>query len=179
MKGGTKQLGVWFPGTQWNTNKGDEVILMPQNLQYVQELGKNEWSKIKVERKPDIGDYITFIQKVNRTLEVKGEFIVDKDLEVIRIVSPFGPGWIELYNSIVWNDGDTWTLDGFSVLDILDTMGAELYDEDLDEELEALEALEELEGLGGMKRRKRKRRKTSKKKKKTSKKKKTRRKKNR
>ena len=160
MKGGTKQLGVWFPGTQWNTNKGDEVILMPQNLQYVQELGKNEWSKIKVERKPDIGDYITFIQKVNRTLEVKGEFIVDKDLEVIRIVSPFGPGWIELYNSIVWNDGDTWTLDGFSVLDILDTMGAELHDEDLDEELEALEALE---GLGGMKR-KRKRNKISRKK---------------
>ena len=184
MKGGTKQLGVWFPGTQWNTNKGDEVILMPQNLQYVQELGKNEWSKIKVERKPDIGDYITFIQKVNRTLEVKGEFIVDKDLEVIRIVSPFGPGWIELYNSIVWNDGDTWTLDGFSVLDILDTMGAELYDEDLDEELEALEALEELEGLGGVRRKrkkisKKKKKKTRKKKKKTSKKKKTRRKKNR
>ena len=75
----------------------------------------------------------------NRTLEVKGEFIVDKNLDVIRIVSPFGPGWIELYNSIVWNDGDTWTLDGFSVLDILDTMGAELYDEDLDEE-EKLEA---------------------------------------
>ncbi len=82
MKGGTKQLGVWFPGTQWNTNKGDEVILMPQNLAYVQELGKNEWSKIKVERKPDIGDYITFIQKVNRTVEVKGEFVVDKNLEV-------------------------------------------------------------------------------------------------
>ena len=172
MKGGTKQLGVWFPGTQWNTNKGDEVILMPQNLPYVQELGKNEWSKIKVERKQDIGDYITFIQKVNRTLEVKGEFIVDKNLDVIRIVSPFGPGWIELYNSIVWNDGDTWTLDGFSVLDILDTMGAELYDEDLDKELEELGELDELEGLGGVRRRKRKRRKTSKKKKKTSKKKK-------
>jgi hypothetical protein len=59
MKGGTKQLGVWFPGTQWNTNKGDEVILMPQNLPYVQELGKNAWRKIKVER-TDIGDYITF-----------------------------------------------------------------------------------------------------------------------
>ena len=164
MKGGTKQLGAWFPGSKWITDKGDEVILMPQNLPYVQELGKNEWSKIKVERKQDIGDYITFIQKVNRTLEVKGEFIVDKDLDVIRIVSPFGPGWIELYNSIVWNDGDTWTLDGFSVLDILDTMGAELYDEDLDEELEA---------LGGVKR---KRNKISKKKK-TRKKKRTRRKK--
>jgi hypothetical protein len=164
MKGGTKQLGVWFPGTQWNTNKGDEVILMPQNLQYVQELGKNEWSKIKVERKPDIGDYITFHQKVHRTEEIKGEFIVDKNLEVIRIVSPLGPGWIELYNSIVWNDGDTWTVDGFSVLDILDTMGAELYDKDLDEELEA---------LGGVKRKRKrkKKKKTRKKKKKTRKKK--------
>jgi hypothetical protein len=165
MKGGTKQLGVWFPGSRWNTNDGYEVLLMPQNLPYVQELGKNEWSKIKVERKPDIGDYITFHQKVHHTEEIKGEFVVDKDLEVIRIVSPFGPGWIELYNSIVWNDGDTWTLDGLSVLDILDTMGSELYGEDLDKELE------ELGELGGVKR-KRRRKKRTRRRKKTRKKKK-------
>ena len=153
MKGGTKQLGVWFPGAKWITDKGHEVLLMPQNLQYVQELGTNGWWKIKIER-TDIGDYITFFlgQKGDKG-KFKGEFIVDKDLDVIRIVSPVGPGWIELYNSIVWNDGDTWTLDGFSVLDILETMGAELYDEDLDKELEALERLE---GLGGGKRKRKK-----------------------